>query len=717
MNVEARTDEYQTTIFHDGAFEEKQGEYVHIGSDAQVLVVDSLASQKAELDKLIPSVSDAMRSEPARWVYYPWRRSIVRTLGPIGFRRLRLDRNRNKITEAEQDRFSSLTVSVIGLSVGHAVAFALAQEGLCGCLRLADLDELDVSNLNRVPATLIDAGVAKTVLLARRIAEIDPDISVELFHEGATEENIGRLVDGADLVVDECDALDIKFLLRFRAKERAIPVLMQTSDGGILDVERFDLEPQRPIFHGLVDVPDLAALTGLSNADKVPLIMAILEVDQVTARMGASLIEMDDQVTTWPQLASDVSLGAGMVGAAVRRWGLGQPLPSGRLRLDLDLELASITMPDKPQAAVSMDVDKAPRADGLAAVLLDAAQRAPSGGNAQPWAFEVDDESFNIFFDPTRSTGIDIGSRGSFLALGAALYNVEVAAAAESRSGTTILPTRPLTPEQLSGTAPVCSLSLGSAIDADLANLVDLIPQRCCSRVGGESDPLDNRWMRSSTATARASDADIVFLTGEAKDAAAEIWAEADRIRFLDQQLHAEMMSELRWPGDDLTTGIDICTLELGALDLSVLSLIRRTDVMAELSGWQGGAKLGDSSKGLIREAHALAVVTAPGPTDGDFVRGGRILERFWLDATRQKVGLHPLSPLFLYALDPTDLAGIVSPCDAEQMWDLRVRFAELCGFRPDQPIALTLRATTQQPSAIRSLREPSADRRLQTKA
>jgi hypothetical protein len=27
---------------------------------------------------------------------------------------------------------------------------------------------------------------------------------------------------------------------------------METSDRGVLDVERFDLEPDRPIFHGLL---------------------------------------------------------------------------------------------------------------------------------------------------------------------------------------------------------------------------------------------------------------------------------------------------------------------------------------------------------------------------------------------------------------------------------------------------------------------------------
>lgn len=65
--------------------------------------------------------------------------------GPVGFRRLRFDRNRNKITSAEQNQFTVLTVGIVGLSVGHSIAHTLALEGLCGRLRLADNDNLGSS--------------------------------------------------------------------------------------------------------------------------------------------------------------------------------------------------------------------------------------------------------------------------------------------------------------------------------------------------------------------------------------------------------------------------------------------------------------------------------------------------------------------------------------------------------------------------------------------
>ena len=52
-------------------------------------------------------------------------------------------------------------------------------------------------------------------------------------------------------IMEVCDGLDMKIISRFKAREFGVPVVMDTNDRGMLDIERFDLEPQRPILHGL----------------------------------------------------------------------------------------------------------------------------------------------------------------------------------------------------------------------------------------------------------------------------------------------------------------------------------------------------------------------------------------------------------------------------------------------------------------------------------
>ena len=173
-------------------------------------------------------------ANPTRWAYYPWRRAAVRVLGPHEFRRVRLDRNRYLITDSELAHLGSLRIGVVGLSVGHAIAHALAAEGLCGALRLADFDDLELSNLNRVPASVFDLGVNKAVACARRIAELDPYLPVDVTPSGVTAESIDEFLDGLDVVIEECDSLDVKVQVREGARKRRLPVLMATSSGGCL---------------------------------------------------------------------------------------------------------------------------------------------------------------------------------------------------------------------------------------------------------------------------------------------------------------------------------------------------------------------------------------------------------------------------------------------------------------------------------------------------
>ena len=257
--------------------------------DPSLQVIDRLPDQLEQLAQIKPTPSQAVLEEGQRWVYYPWRQAVVRLLAPRAFATLRLDRNRNKLTRDEQARQRALRIGVVGLSAGHSIAHVLAMEGLAGELRLADFDTIELSNLNRIPASVLDLGVNKAIVAARRIGEIDPYLRVETVPEGIHADNLGNFLDGLDLVIEECDSLDVKLLVREMARERRIPVLMETSDRGVLDVERFDLEPNRPIFHGLLGSTKSSELAGLTLAEKAPYVLRMLGAEDVSSRGAASL--------------------------------------------------------------------------------------------------------------------------------------------------------------------------------------------------------------------------------------------------------------------------------------------------------------------------------------------------------------------------------------------------------------------------------------------
>jgi hypothetical protein len=248
-----------------------------------------------------------------------WRRAAVAVLGPRGFRAVRLDRNRNVVTADEQARLGALRIGVAGLSAGHVIAHTLAAQGLCGELRLADFDHLELSNLNRVPATVLDIGLNKAEVAARRIAELDPYLDVRVLAAGVTLDTVDEFLDGLNILVEECDSLDMKAIVRERARARGIPVLMATSDRGLIDVERFDLQPRRPILHGLLGGLDPASLSTMTSREKVPHMLRLLDARQLSSRGAASLLEIDRTLSTWPQVSGDVAAGAPMIAESIER--------------------------------------------------------------------------------------------------------------------------------------------------------------------------------------------------------------------------------------------------------------------------------------------------------------------------------------------------------------------------------------------------------------
>ena len=131
----------------------------------------------------------------------------------------------------------------------------------------------------------------------------------------------------------------MKLLLRERARALRVPVLMETSDRGMLDVERFDLEPERPILHGLTGSVSSSTIRELPDDDRLALVLSIVGAESISTRAAASLLEIKQTLSTWPQLASDVILGGAVMTVAVRRLLLGQPLASGRRYVDVDAVL------------------------------------------------------------------------------------------------------------------------------------------------------------------------------------------------------------------------------------------------------------------------------------------------------------------------------------------------------------------------------------------
>lgn len=612
-----------------------------------------------ELDALVREFLDGRTlDEYGNWAYFPWSGRLVHLLPPEEYRELRLDRNRNKITREEQARLAGLCVGVVGLSVGNAVALTLALEGACGYLKLADFDELELSNMNRVRAAVHDIGLPKTVLAARQIAEFDPYLRIELFSEGLTEGNLDAFISNSprlDVLVDECDGLSMKVRLRERARELRIPVLMETSDRGMLDVERFDLEPTRAFFHGLVGEMSASSLKKLTNDQRKAAVLSIVGAHTMSARLGASMLEVERTIGTWPQLASAVTLGGASVTVAVRRLGLGEDVPSGRYYVDLDKLIApsagetSASNSRTPSAPV-VQTPSALAPNALPEWLrftLEHAILAPSAGNLQPWQFWVEGMDVWMRHDRMRSrNNLDINYRASYLAFGAALENARIAAAARGRRTEIELFPR-------GDTSPIIARirfteDAGEA-EVRLAEDLTYVGQRLTNRHTGPRLPLAPEDLEDLRAAAARYNAVLRFCTQEpALTELGEIIAESDRIRFQCPPMHEELIGEVRWTAEEnqrTRDGVDIETLELNSGDRAVIHLLKRADVLALSRAQDGGEALGDSSRKAVAASGALGLLCLEGDASpADYVRGGRALQSVWLRATACGLAMQPLT-------------------------------------------------------------------------
>lgn len=128
-------------------------------------------------------------------------------------------------------------VVVIGIGgVGSWAAEALARSGV-GTLTLIDLDHVAESNINRqVHALSSTVGAAKVDVMAARIREISPDITLRTVDAfiGPGEENALIPAD-ADAVIDAIDAVRAKASLIAWCVARKLPIVVCGAAGGRAD--------------------------------------------------------------------------------------------------------------------------------------------------------------------------------------------------------------------------------------------------------------------------------------------------------------------------------------------------------------------------------------------------------------------------------------------------------------------------------------------------
>lgn len=139
---------------------------------------------------------------------------------------------------------SSVMVFGVG-GVGSHCIEALARSGI-GKLILIDNDTVSLTNINRQSIAYHSTiGQYKTAVMAERIRDIDPSITVKTYETFVLPENLAAILDDEeriDYIIDAIDTVSAKIALVEEAVKRGIRLISSMGTGNKLHPELFEID-------------------------------------------------------------------------------------------------------------------------------------------------------------------------------------------------------------------------------------------------------------------------------------------------------------------------------------------------------------------------------------------------------------------------------------------------------------------------------------------
>lgn len=139
-----------------------------------------------------------------------------------------------EVGEAGQAKLLDAKVLCVGAGgLGSPVALYLAAAGV-GTIGIADHDTVDMSNLQRqILHTNDRVGMPKVESAQLTLNALNPDVEIVQFKERLSSENVMRIIDGFDIVVNGCDNFPTRYLIN----DACIMAKKTLVDGSIFQFE------------------------------------------------------------------------------------------------------------------------------------------------------------------------------------------------------------------------------------------------------------------------------------------------------------------------------------------------------------------------------------------------------------------------------------------------------------------------------------------------
>jgi len=296
--------------------------------------------------------------------------------------------------------------------------------------------------------------------------------------------------------------------------------------------------------------------------------------------------------------------------------------------------------------------------------ILEAAVRAPSGDNVQPWEFKVSENftRIDLYNLPDKDQSIyNYQQAASYIAHGAFIENIIIAG---KHLGCQI--DYQLFPDQ-SDDKYVALITL-QEVKSLGDPLYPFIFERRTNRFQYDRLEVSNEVLQALNKSVNKIDTanvSLIIHRDRIKQLAKELMVN-DRIVFECKEIHQFLFDKIRWNKkqiEETQDGMPVGVLGLSYIENLSFPLMRfwgyvKTANMLGLSriialkGWWG-----------CKNASLLGMVTIQGNDKKSFVEGGRAVQRLWLEATKQGFCLQPIIglPLLIHRYKQAALTPILA--------------------------------------------------------
>jgi len=338
--------------------------------------------------------------------------------------------------------------------------------------------------------------------------------------------------------------------------------------------------------------------------------------------------------------------------------------------------------------------------------LLEESVQAPSGENAQPWRFGVRENQIHVWNIPERDhSPYNFRQRASYVANGAMIENLSIISGAKGYDANVAL-----FPDK-SDPHLVAIVTLTPTKPKD-ESLYPYIAGRVTNRKPYNEVPLAEHEKQALLGTANHAKGIEIFLTEKREDIVhlANVGSMNERVVFENKFLHDFLFSHINWTKEENEAkkiGFDIKTLELPPPARMGFNIFKHWSAVKVFNKIGLSKMIRKQNGAQYAAAAAVAVITFSGTEDMDFVEAGRVIERFWLTATKLGLALQPMAGIIYFM--QRILAGTPEPFSEHGVGLITEAYETICRIFNvrEKTIPMMFRIGHADPPSARSLKLP----------